>query len=238
MPSERSYPDRHARAVLLQTNIAGFSPAFAPADASLSAANFLAFCGLVEVANDAVGNSLGAWRVLVEERQEMVKTMKATATRVLAYLKSSAAFAGRLKTATAAANKLRGVTPKKPKAPAEPPPGEPAKSRNSGNQSYGDIAQYFKALIVSVTGLAGYAPAPAGNPITLSNLSGTLSNYRSKNEAILPLEVTWRDKVGERALIFDGKNGLRDKMTAVKNAVKAQYGQSSPEYGDVKGIKL
>ena len=54
----------------------------------------------------------------------------------------------------------------------------------------------------------------------------------------LAWEVTWRDKVGDRAKLFDGTNGLRDKMTAVKNAVKAQYGQSSVEYGAVKGIKL
>lgn len=222
----------------MQAHLASFSPAFAPADTSLTAANFLTFCGQVESANDAVGASFGAWGVIVNERQALVKEMKATATRVVAYLKSSALFAGRLKQATAAANKLRGVTPRKPAAPV-PGPGEPAKKpRNAGDQSYGDIAQHFKALIDSVTGLASYVPVPVGNPITLSNLSGTLSNYRSKNSALGPLEVAWRDAVLARQKKYDGPGGLKEKMKAIKNGVKAQYGQTSAQYLAVKGIKL
>lgn len=238
MPTESSFADRQARAVTMQVTIAGFAPAFAPSDTSVNAAGFLTFCGDVDAANTAVGAAVGTWHVLVEERQALVKVMKATSTRVLAYLKSNETFAGRLKTATVAANKLRGVTPKKPKAPEPPPPGPAPKSRNSGDQSYADIAQHFKALIVSVTGLPGYAPVPVSNPITLGNLNGMLSTYSAKNNAITPVEVLWRDKVQDRAKIYDGKKGLRDKMTTVKNAVKAQYGQDSAEYGAVKGIKL
>lgn len=222
----------------MQAEVAAFSPVFAPADPSLSAANFLIFCGTVEGRMGDVTTTFAAWNTVVGERQALVKELKGTATRVVAYLKSSAAFAKRLKLATAAANKLRGIKPRRPKAP-EPEPGAPVKkARNAGDQSYADIAQHFKALMESVTGLPGYAPVPVGNPITLSNLSGTLSAYRSKNGVIDTLTVAYRDALRERIAVFDGAGGLKAKMLAVKNGVKAQYGQSSAEYGVVKGIKV
>lgn len=238
MPTESSFADRLARGQLMQGKIALFTPAFAPADGTLTAASFLTFCGTVEAANDETAVALDAWRTVVKERQDLVKEMKATATRVIAYLKSSPTFAGRLKNAKAAADKLRGVRPRAPKNPP-PAPGTPAaKKRNTGDQSYADLEKHFKVLINAVTGLAAYAPAPLTNPITLANLNGTLSTYKSKNAALIPLESTWRDKVDARSKKFDGPGGLRAKMKAIKNATKAQYGQNSSQYEQVKNIKL
>ncbi len=238
MPTERSYADRLGRAQLMQGRIALFSPAFAPADATLTPAQFLTLCGAVETANDQVTVSLDAWRTMVQERQDLVKTLRYTATRVVAYLKSSPAFAAKVKTAKAAADKLRGMRPRKLKAP-EPAEGESVTAKKGlGSQSFADIEAHFKALINAVTGLAGYAPTPVTNPITLSNLNAALSAYKGKNNAIIILESTWRDKVTARLDKFDGTGGLREKMIAVKNAAKAQYGQKSNQYGEVKSIKL
>jgi hypothetical protein len=238
MPTESSYADRLGRAQLMQGTIALFTPAFAPADATLTAAGFAGFCSTVETACDETAVALDAWRTVVKERQDLVKELKATATRVIAYLNSSAAFAGALRNAKAAADKLRGMKPRAPKTP-EPAPGSPAaKPRNSGDLSYADIEKHFKVLINAVTGLAGYAPVPAGNPITLANLSATLSAYKGKNSALIILESTWRDKVDQRSAKFDAPGGLREKMKAIKNATKAQYGQASSQYSQVKNIKL
>lgn len=238
MPTERSFADRLGRGQLMQGKIALFTPAFAPANTNLTAGNFQTFCTTVETANDEAAVALDAWRTVVKERQDLVKEMKATATRVIAYLNSSDAFASALKNAKAAADKLRGMKPRAPKNPP-PAPGAPAaKKRNSGDLSYADIEKHFKVLINAVTGLAGYAPVPATNPITLSNLNGTLSSYKGKNAALIFLDSTWRNKADARSAKFDGPGGLREKMKAIKNAAKSQYGQSSDQYGQVKGIKL
>ena len=238
MPIERSYADRLGRGQLLQGKIALFTPAFAPADTSLTAANFALFCSSTETACDQTAIAFDAWRTVVKERQDLVKELKATATRVIAYLKSSAAFASRLKNAKSAADKLRGMKAGPPKAPKSARGTPAAKNRTGGDLSFADMEKHFKVLINAVTGLPGYAPVPATNPITLANLNGTLSTYKGKNSDLITLESTWRDKADERSTQFDGPGGLREKMKAIKNATKSQYGQTSSQYGQVKGIRL
>jgi hypothetical protein len=39
------------------------------------------------------------------------------------------------------------------------------------------------------------------------------------------------------AIFFAGEDCLQVKFQAVKNAVKGQYGQDSPQFAEVKGIK-
>jgi len=236
--SEQSYADRKARADLMVAQITAFSPTFAPSDTDLAPDPFGEFVESVGEQNGIVGAHLAAWQNVVQEREDLVKEMKKTATRVLAFLNSNAALAKRLPQAKRAADKLRGMHPKKPAAP-EPPEGEPEpKKRNKGDQSYMDIEGHFKALVTAVTGLTGYTPVPEENPITLANLNATLATYRAKNVDLGPLEIAWRDAARDRLELFDGKEGLREKMKAVKNATKAQYGQNSPEYAAVKGIAL
>ena len=209
---------------------------FAPSDLSLVPGTFAPFLGTVDAANEAVAAAGGAYTVLATEREALLKEMKKTATRVVNYLKSNDAFAARLKAATQAADKLRGMNTRRPKLPVPPPGEEAPKVRSKGDMSYMDAQGHFKSVIDAVTGLAGYAPTPVGNPITLSNLNGTLSNFKGKNGAISTLETAYTEEVVKRQALYTGKGKLRDKFKKIKNAVAAQYGRESGEFASVAGI--
>ncbi len=56
-----------------------------------------------------------------------------------------------------------------------------------------------------------------------------------------------KHSVSERLAMYDGEDGLREKMIAINASVpacrtqsggRAQYGANSPEYLSVKGIKV
>ena len=236
MPAESSFADILGRAVNLKDALATMSPVFAPSDTTVNAGNFAAFLGTVEVANEAVAAAGGAYTVLATEREALLKVIKKTATRVINYLKSNDAFAPRLKAATQAADKLRGVNTKRPKLPPPPPGGEVPKVRSKGDMSYMDAQGHFKSVIDAVTGLAGYAPTPVGNPITLANLNATLSGFKGQNAGISSLETAYTEEVVKRQTLYTGKGKLRDKFKKIKNAVAAQYGRESGEFASVAGI--
>lgn len=128
---------------------------------------------------------------------------------------------------------ILGRRPPKPKLPE----GTPApKKRNVGEQSYAEIAGYFKNLISTVTGIVGYAPT--NTDLTVAQMDMLFTAFNTKNTAMNNLYSNISILVGERANMYDGENGLRERMLAIKDAVRAQYGIDSPEYNSVKGIKV
>ncbi len=46
------------------------------------------------------------------------------------------------------------------------------------------------------------------------------------------------NKQQERLTLYDKEGGLREKMKAIKKAVRAQYGSRSSEYTTVRSIRL
>ena len=236
MPTESSFADKFGRATNLKDAVTTMFPVFTPSDVSLLPPAFGAFLGTLDMANNAVVAAGNSYTTLAGEREALLKVIKKTATRVINYLKSNDAFAPRLKAATQAADKLRGVNTKRPKLPPPPPGGEVPKVRSKGDMSYMDAQGHLTSLINAITGLPGYAPTPPGNPITLSNLNGALSALRSMNEGISTLEANYTEEVVKRLALYTGKGQLRDKFKKIKNAVAAQYGRDSGEFASVAGI--
>jgi hypothetical protein len=233
MASEKSYADKLGRGNLIKDTVAGFVPVFTPGDTDLTPANFTTFLTTVEHKNSGVETMRGNYSVASGNRIQKVKDIKNLSTRARDYVLSVAAFKPYFATVKRLVKAIKGFRPPKP----APDPNNPnPKKRNQGEQSYADIANNFKALINNLTSIAGYAPTSAdlllpaltivqGELVTMNTNMGTLAG---------DLSVT----VGERSNLYDGENGLRVKMLAIKAAVKSQYGINSPEYLAVKGIKV
>ena len=118
-----------------------------------------------------------------------------------------------------------------------PPLGTPpAAKRNSGGASFGDIALSFGKYVAALTQLTGYLPPDAS--IALAALSTAKTEMDALNKLVAEKEVTLTNAQGTRRNLYEGENGLTNKMKAIKDAVKGQYGQSSPQFQSVKSIKL
>ncbi|MEK0450519.1 MAG: hypothetical protein RL088_2787, partial [Verrucomicrobiota bacterium] len=184
--SERSYSDRQARAVILKSAIAGFTPAFDPANADLGAMLFGAFVDSVAAANDAVETAKNDWSTAVTGRATDAKMAQKLTTQAVSYVKSNVAWKQQLPRIKQLADKVRGIkAPPKLTPPPAPEPGEPApppvKKRDRGDQSYADIATSFKALSDAVGKLAAYAPPDS--TISATSLATLATKLRTNNDA-------------------------------------------------------
>ena len=239
--SERSYSDRQARAVVLKSAIAGFSPAYAPANADLGVMLFGSFVDSVATANDDVETAKTDWASAVTSRAADAKTAQKLTTQIISYVKSNAAWNQQLPRIKQLADKVRGITTRaKITPPPAPEPGEPApppaKKRDRGDQSYADIATSFKALADAVGKLAGYTPPDSA--ISATNLATLATTLRTNNDSVAAKDTDLDGAQRARfAIFFTGEGCLQVKFQAVKNAVKGQYGQDSPQFAEVKGIR-
>ena len=236
--SEKSFADRLGRGRLMQAAIAVFDPPFVPAEASLEEAAFETFLDTLDTLNTETANLVTQYSNGVDEREVLVTDIKARVLRVLSFVESNAAWKKYARGIKTLADKIRGNRPRKPKppAPSETPGSPPAKARNKGEQSFAEIEENFEQLIAAVQGITGYTP-PA-TAITVASLQTLSTNFSTKNSDMAALGRQVVLKQGERLDAYDGEGGLREKMLAIKKAVRAQYGSSSTEYDAVKSIKV
>ncbi len=233
--SETTFGDRLQQGREMQAAIAIFSPPFAPADPTLAPAAFLAFLDALDTLTTNTGVLVTSYSTEVETRNPQVADIKDRAMRALAYLKSNVAWLRFLPGIKGLVDKIRGNRPRKPKAPApgEGPTSPAAKKRNTGEQSFGDIAANFERLVAALGAITGYAPPAA--ELSIANLTILSNDYSTRNAIMSTLAqqigLAQRDRL-------DGFNELTAKKKAIKQAVKSQYGNNSAENAAVKGIGL
>lgn len=231
MASEQSFFDRKQKALTLKGAIDSFAPAYAPEDDAFSALSLDAAITAATDANTAHDDAKQPWENAVDERVALVKSLGPLITQSLAYVKSNTAWKAKFDNVKKAADKVRGV--RKPARPAVPE-GTTDKKREQGQRGYMEIAEFFRQYISRITALTGYAPTSTN--ISLASLGALRTQFDTLNETIPDLSQTLADAIGDRQKAYDDESGLHFVFKGVKNAVKAQYGQASNEYNQVKGI--
>jgi len=222
----------------MQAATAAFATPFAPADSTLTPTNFDTFLNGIDTLNTDVAGLLTQYSTEVDVRELMVKDLKARTLRVVSYVESNAAWEKYARVIKKLADKIRGNRPRKPVAPApgETPGSTAAKARNTGEQSFSEIAENFEQLVDAISGISGYTPPAA--EITVASLTTLATDFSAKNKAMASLDRQITLKQKERLAAYDGPSGLKEKMLAIKTAVRAQYGAESAAYAAVKGIKV
>lgn len=239
--SESSYADRHARGQTMHDIIAEFTPAFAPTDANIAPTAFQSYLNGVEAANDAVSDAEATLKPLTDQRAADAEALRDKALRIKSFVSANVAWKKWLPAIKTAADAMRGYRVNK--KPATTPPGgggEPAPKAGIGartQRGYGDMEKLFGKLLIQVQKITGYT-APAASGLTVAELQAQDAAFVTLNDDTSEAEATLGEKQRERSSFYDGEGGLREKMKAIKAAVRAQYGNGSPEHVAVKGIAL
>lgn len=234
MPNiERSYADRLQRGRAMKSAVAGLAPAFAPADASLLPAAFETFLDGLDTLNVAVAAAEADWLGTVALRMALVEDIKARALRASARVKSNAAWKAQFPAVKAAAEALRGYRAPKPKMEPEPQVVKP-KTRQQGDQSYADIKNLLDKLNAALGHVPGYdTGAPAD--LTIAALSALATQLDGLNQLIAGKEQALIAARTPRTAAYET---LKEKMKAIKEAAKSQYGSNSGQHAQVKAIKV
>ncbi|MBC7980592.1 MAG: hypothetical protein H7Y36_08535 [Armatimonadetes bacterium] len=232
--SENSYADRLQRGRELQAATAGFLPAFAPADADLIPATFDAFLDGLDTLNTAVTDAAADWMDDVVKRTAKVTEIKARALRASSRVKSNAAWKMNLPAVKTAADNLRGYRTPPPKAPEDAPA---PKTRLKGDQSYADIKGLTDKLVAALKKVPAY---DTGTPadISIAGMMAIATQLDGLNQLVAGQEQALAAFRAPRKAGYDDAAGLKEKMLAVKEAAKSQYGSQSPEFLQIKGIRV
>ncbi len=259
--SENSFADRLGRGRNMLGAIQGFDPAFQPARAELSPAEFEEFLEEVGTLNretSAMGKEY-TWNV--NQRVEVVTSIKARVLQTMDFVESNPDWKHHLPGLMSLKNKIRGYRAPRPKppAPAEGEDSAAVRTRAMGEQSYSEIEGNFSSFIAVLRNVEGYAPAARGIRIALPEeepvvLSEDDPDYDEKRaELCLEFLLEWLQKLNlrmgslgaslkskqrDRWGAFDGDLGLKDRKKRIKKAVSGQYGKDSQEFRLVKGIRL
>jgi len=235
MASEQTYIDRLGRGVTLNETVKTFNPVFSPFDISIKPDNQAIFLADLEAKNNSVALLKSNYTTSVVERIRIVKDVKLRTSMIRNFIESVTTYKGFWKPVRDIVKRILNYKPPKPKSDV-PKNDEEEKKRNRGEQSYSEMAGIFKSLISLLGEVPGYEPPNDSLKIpALTDLHTLLYNLNTEmgsKSGILSVAIEERHK------LFDGTGGLKDRMKAVKNAVRSQYGNNSNEYLSVKGIKV
>ena len=239
--SEESFIDRTQKGHAILNAVSGFTPAYSPPDNAINVAKFTLFMNEVDSANEAVATADTAYSNAVTTRKTASDAAQKLTTRVVNFVAAGPVWKLEFPRIKELADKVRRIkpprkTPPPPILPPGTPPPPPEKPRDRGDGSYAEIAANFKTLAEAVNALVGYsAPGTDIDGPALTALAGQLEgNNGAVGTTDTALDRAQRARV---EIFYAPESGLEDKFQAIKKAVKGQYGQSSTQYAQVKGIK-
>ena len=224
--SETSFPQRLQKVKRLVIAAASFTPAYEPADSGLLLPAVTAAIANAAPLNDAVATAITESSAVVQERVAQIILIKARATLLLNYIKSNPAWLPSFARAKILADAVRDMRPKS-QAPLPQP---------RSTQSYSDVAQNWRSLIALAIGLPGFSP-PVSNPyLQPAALTATLTPLTTLNAAAAANEETLSTLRQQRVEAYDGPGGLQEKFKGLKQAIRGQYGHTSIQFKQVKGL--
>jgi hypothetical protein len=130
-------------------------------------------------------------------------------------------------------NNLRGYrAPAAPKNPPSEGDGEAARRSAITSQSYADIKNLLDRFVASLKHLAGYdTGAPEDLTIAALTALGAIDRPRPWSAGRVAARAG-------RTEAYDGTKGLFEKMKSIEESVKSQYGFRSPQFMQVRGIRV
>jgi hypothetical protein len=123
---------------------------------------------------------------------------------------------------------LRGAKIKKDKTN----PNE--KSISTSQLSYASVTQNFAELIASLEGLSN----PYNPPNALIKLEALKAKHQAAETANTLVKSTFSDLNGLRNQKKTLYEDLKNRCQRLKNSIKSQYGNASPEYIEIKGLTI
>jgi hypothetical protein len=233
--SEQSFQDRVQKSQVLHDACNGFTPVYLPAPDTTTLASYQTKINAAGPLNNAVNGAASDLSDAITRRVEQVVLIKAATTDLIAYIKGVPAWKARYPKAKQFADAIRGFKPPRKPLP-EPAPGEqPAKRNQRGGQSYAEIESNWDALVTLAIALPGFSPQNAA--VGAPTISGYLSSIKALNKEVALKETILGEAQRLRQQGFYGEGGLAELFQEVKGNVKGQYGQSSTQWAQVKGMR-
>jgi hypothetical protein len=241
--SEKTFGNRYLHGVDMY-DYTGTLVTFAPTNPKILRPAFQLHLTDVNNANDTVASCLFALKTARDARfagYYSVDGLLDLSRKVRDYLasqpdgKKTAAFKSVQKLVQKMVNYRK---PKNPKDISTPPlPGDPpvSKERSTSEQSFGSLIRVGEDIHQIILLAAGYAPSNV--KLTPAKFNTFLTTLDLLNDDVAAKYNAYDDAVEKRFALYEGKDGLRDRMQQTKEYIASEYGKKSNEYKDAVKIK-
>jgi hypothetical protein len=172
----------------------------------------------------------------VNERVEAFSDLRPLSTRLVNALDVTDATKERIDDAKGFNRKIQGQRASKKEEPVDP--NQPApKTISSSQQSYDQLIQHFDGMISVLESEPSYTPNE--DDLKITTLQAKAQDLKDKNEQVaVAYTAVSNARIERNKTLYKDDSGLVDTAGEVKKYVKSVYGATSPEFGQIKGIKF
>lgn len=238
-PSEKTFGQRYAKGRNLAVHIGSVTD-YAPSNGSLKVSELNALLDNINTVNNSIATSSDLLKQTRQVRMESfhgTNGIKERSRQVRDYLaslengKNSVAY----KSVQKEVQKM--ISYRKPRKETAPDgTQETMQTHSQSETSFGSLLQHCKNVVAIIQNMdTAYQPDNAS--IKTAELLSFIQDIETCNNKVQTHLSTTNTLIADRQKLYDGANGLRERMAAVKNYLSGKYGKSSQVYKEALKIK-
>ena len=193
---------------------------------------------LLANANDALREeklARNTYNNVTNTREITFKEIPKLASSIIHFLAASGVSEQTLSDARLYFRKTLGRTKDREAVPSEEISN--VKKRKSGMLNYISIADNFERLVTAVSTDASYLPNEEGLKVT--ELTSRIALLKKLNKDAMDARVAWSNGlISRNQLLYTNNAAICSTVSAVKKYVRAVFGLNSPEYAQIKNIRV
>lgn len=177
-----------------------------------------------------------AYNNAVNARIASFDGLRALSTRLINAFQTTDATTEKINDAKGFNRKIQGKRASKIDTPVDPNAPAPT-TISSSHQSYDQLIQHFAGLISVLQSEPTYTPNE--NDLKIATLTAKQADMTAKNTALATAyTAVSNSRINRDKILYKETTGLVPIATDVKKYIKAVFGASSAEYGQVKSIEF
>lgn len=218
--------------------VAGYGAAYNPTEPALQLAGLQGLYANAQAALINVRNKHRDYENIVNDRKILFKDLKPFASRLVNFLKSSKVSSELLDDALGVTRKMRGGRARSVVSAVNVDMTVNMPTRNStSQQSYIQLASHFSDLVTLLSSSPNYRPnEPEAQIANLQAMEQQLINANTQID-IYYVQVS-NARIERDNILYKNPINLYTTAIDVKNYIRGIFGAKSPQYGQVKSLKL
>lgn len=234
--SETGHAKNVANFQLLIEFVKGYGAAYNPSKQSiqLPALVTLKDSGDAEMANTLSKKNM--YTNKVNERQLAFSDVETLASRLVNALEVTDASSASIKNAKYFRQKILGKRTTPPKESTDPNTPEP-KTNSVSQKSFDQITEHLSRLKTVLQAEPTFAPNET--ELQVATVSAKIQDLYAKTAAVNKALAEFSSaRISRNKILYTDENSIYETATDVKKYIKSLFGSSSPQFAQVKGLKI
>ena len=216
--------------------VTGYGATYNPSKNSLKLPQLVALKATAETKLTDVISKNTAYNNKVNERMVAFSNLKSLSTRLVNALQTTDATTQTINDAKTFNRKMQGKKASASQTPTDPNAPAP-KTISTSQQSYDQLIQHLAGLKSVLEEESSYTPNETD--LQVATIDAKIADLTAKNTAVSTAYTNISNsRISRNETLYTSDNGIFETASEVKKYIKSVFGESSPQYNQVSGIKF